>query len=120
MKENNLFCPDQSGFMRLYSTLTCLLKNTDDWYSSLDLGQPVVLVFIDLTKAVDTVDHKTLCEKVQFYGVQGRELSWFRSYLSNHKQFCRVNGVASDIQDVEVGVPQGSCLGHPTLHHLHQ
>ena len=111
MKENGLFSPDQSGFLRLHSTLTCLLKNTDDWYSCLDLGRLVGLVFIDLKKAFDTVDHDILCEKLQIYGVQQRELSWFRSYLSNRKQFCRVNGVASDIGDVEVGVPQGSCLG---------
>ena len=111
MKEYGLFSPDQSGFLRLHSTLTCLLKNTDDWYNGLDLGRLVGLVFIDLKKAFDTVDHDILCEKLQIYGVQQRELFWFRSYLSNRKQFCRVNGVASDIQDVEVGVPQGSCLG---------
>ena len=111
MKENVLFSPDQSGFLRLHSTLTCLLKNTDDWYNGLDLGRLVGLVFIDLKEAFDTVDHDILCEKLHFYGVQQRELSWFRSYLSNRKQFCRVNGVASDMQDVEVGVPQGSCLG---------
>ena len=69
------------------------------------------LVFIDLKKAFDTVDHEILCKKLRVYGVQHRELSWFRSYLSNRKQFCRVNGVASDIMDIEVGVPQGSCLG---------
>ena len=69
------------------------------------------LVFIDLKKAFDTVNHDILCEKLQLYGVQPREMSWFRSYLSNRKQFCRVNGVSSDIEDIEVGVPQGSCLG---------
>ena len=77
----------------------------------LDPGRLVGLVFIDLKKALDTVDHDILCKKLQIYGVQQRELCWFRSYLSNRKQFCRVNGVASDIEDVEVGVPQGSCLG---------
>ena len=111
MKENHLFSPDQSGFLRLHSTLTCLLKNTEDWYNGLDLGQLVGLVFIDLKKAFDTVDHEILCKKLQVYGVQHRELSWFRSYLTCRKQFCRVNGVASDIEDIEVGVPQGSCLG---------
>ena len=111
MEENHLFSPDQSGFLRLHSTLTCLLKNTEDWYNGLDLGQLVGLVFIDLKKAFDTVDHEILCKKLQVYGVQHRELSWFRSYLTCRKQFCRVNGVASDIEDIEVGVPQGSCLG---------
>ena len=69
------------------------------------------LVFIDLKKAFDTVDHKILCKKLELYGVQNRELSWFESYLTNRKQICRVNGVDSEIGDIEVGVPQGSCLG---------
>ena len=69
------------------------------------------LVFIDLKKAFDTVDHDILCKKLSHYGVQHRELSWFKSYLTNRKQFCRVNGVDSDFGDIEVGVPQGSCLG---------
>ena len=77
----------------------------------MDLGQLVVLVFINFKKAFVTVDHEILCEKLQIYGVQQRELSWFKSYLSMRKQFCRVNGVCSGLEKVEVGVPQGSCLG---------
>ena len=69
------------------------------------------LVFIDLKKAFDTVDHDILCKKLEHYGVQQRELSWFRSYLSNRKQLCRVNGVDSTVGEIEVGVPQGSRLG---------
>ena len=111
MKENSLFTSDQSGFLRLHSTLTCLLKMSDDWYNGLDLSKLVRLVFIDLKKAFDTVDHDILCKKLKLYGVQQRELSWFRSYLSNRKQFCRVNGVDSNVAEIEVGVPQGSCLG---------
>ena len=68
------------------------------------------LVFIDLKKAFDTVDHDILCKKLEHYGVQQRELSWFRSYLFNRKQFCRVNGIDSDVGEIEVGIPQGSCL----------
>ena len=64
-----------------------------------------------LIKAFDTVDHDILCKKFEHYGVQQRELSWFRSYLSNRKQFCRINGVDSNVGEIEVGVPQGSCLG---------
>ena len=47
MKENGLFTSDQSGFLRLHSTLTCLLKMSDDWYNGLDLGKLVGLLFID-------------------------------------------------------------------------
>ena len=88
-----------------------MLKNTDDWYNGLDLGKLVGLVFIDLKKAFDTVDHETLCEKLEIYGIQHCELSWFKSNLANRKQFCRVGGFDSEIGEVEVGVPQGSCLG---------
>ena len=66
MTKNDLFSHNQSGFRRLHSTLTCLLKNTDDWYSGMELGQLVGLVFIDFKKAFDTVDHEILCEKLKF------------------------------------------------------
>ena len=111
MKENDLFTSDQSGFVRLHFTLTCLLKLIDDWHNGLDLGKLVGLIFIDLKKAFDTLDHDILCKKLEFYGVQQRELFWLRSYLSNRKQFCTVNGVDSNDREIEVGVPHGSCLG---------
>ncbi|MCP4485226.1 MAG: reverse transcriptase family protein, partial [Flavobacteriaceae bacterium] len=107
LNEKDLISHNQSGFRRLHSTLTCLLKNTDDWYSGMDLGQLVGLVFIDLKKAFDTVDHTILCEKLILYSVQQSELSWFQSYLSNGKKFCRMNGVSSELGDIKVGVPQG-------------
>ena len=110
MNENNM-SSNQSGFRRLHSTLTCLLKNTDDWYSGLDLGKLVGLVFIDFKKACDTVDHDILCQKLNYYGIQQRELIWFQSYLSNLEQFCTVNGIDSEINSINIGIPQGSCLG---------
>ena len=96
---------------KLMSTLTCLLQMSDDWYNGLDLSKLMRLVFIDLKRAFDTVDHDILCKKLELYGIQQRELSWFRSYLSNRKQFSRVNSVDSDVGELEVGVRQGSCLG---------
>ena len=111
MNDNGHFSSGQSGFLRLHSTVTCLLKNTDDRYNGMDLGKLVGLVFIDLKKTFDTIDHNILCKKLELYGVQQREISWFKSYLTNRKQFFRVNGVDSEIGDIEVGVPQGSCLG---------
>ena len=111
MNENNMFSSNKSGFRCLHSILTCLLKNTDDWYSGLDLGKLVGLVFIDLKKAFDTVDHDILCQKLNYCGIQQRELLWFQPYLSNRQQFCRVNGIDSEINSIDIGIPQGSCLG---------
>ena len=76
----------------------------------MDLGKLVGLVFIDHKKAFNTVDHNILCKKLELYSVQQHALSWFKSYLKNRKQFCRVNWVDAEIGDIEVGVPQGSCL----------
>ena len=101
----------QSGFRELHSTVSCLLKNTDEWYKGIDTGQFLGSVFIDLKKAFDTVDHEILCKKLMHYGIRNRELTWFESYLSNRKQFCRVGGMDSETDYIEVGVPQGSCLG---------
>ena len=91
--------------------LTCLLKNTDDWYNGMDTGNLTGMVFIDLKKAFDTVDGQNICRKLESYGVWHRELAWFDSYLSNRVQYCRVNGVDYQIENIDIGVPQGSCLG---------
>ena len=111
MNGSGLLSPDQSGFRALHSTNTCLLKCTDDWFNGIDQGLLTGMIFIDLKKAFDTVDHEILCKKLAHYGVLGRGLSWFKSYLANRKQYCRVNGVDSNMENIEVGVPQGSCLG---------
>ena len=111
LNSNNLLANEQSGFRTLHSTLTCLLKNTDDWYSGLDNGQLVGLVLVDVRKAFDTVDHNILYQKLEQHGLLGRELSWFKSYLLNRKQYCCISGVESELMDINIGVPQGSCLG---------
>ena len=69
------------------------------------------MIFIDLKKAFYTVDHAILLDKLKFDGISGLEHDWFRSYLNNRKQFCKVNGVSSDIKDIDIGVPQGSSSG---------
>ena len=111
LNDNCFINSNQSGFKELHSTVTCLLKNTDDWYNGLDTGNLAGMVFVDLKKAFDTVDHQILCRKLESYGVLHKELAWFGSYLSNRVQYCRVNGVDSQIENIDIGVPQGSCLG---------
>ena len=77
----------------------------------MDKGRFTGTVFIDLKKAVDTVDHDILLQKIERYGVIGLEHIWFSSYLKNRRKLCRVNGVASNMGEISCGVPQGSCLG---------
>ena len=79
--------------------------------SSLDKQEHSLSVFLDLSKAFDTIDHTILLNKLNHYGVRGVALDWFRSYLSNRKQFVNFKDTKSDIRNVDCGVPQGSVLG---------
>lgn len=80
-------------------------------YECLDNKKHVVSVFIDFSKAFDTVNHSILLDKLELYGVRNVALKWFTSYLSNRIQGVRVGSTTSGMSDVVNGVPQGSVLG---------
>ncbi len=69
------------------------------------------VVFLDLKKAFDTVDHGILLSKMEHMGVRGTELAWFASYLADRQQCMKIGDVVSDGRGIECGVPQGSILG---------
>ncbi|CAB4023353.1 Hypothetical predicted protein, partial [Paramuricea clavata] len=77
----------------------------------MDNGKLTGVVFIDIRKAFDSIDHVILLEKLDFYGVSQFGLAWFQSYLSNRQQQCQVNGYLSNKGEIICGVPQGSILG---------
>ena len=86
---NKHLFPKQSGFRRLYSVVTSLLSCTNDWYKNMDTGKYTALVFIDLKKAFDTVDHDILLKKMQKYGVSGNELPGLRHISKTDGSYAR-------------------------------
>ena len=68
-------------------------------------------LFLNFSKALDTVDHKILLEKLQKYGIRGVPLQWFTSYLTNCQQYVRIDNTDSEMLRTTCGVPQGSTLG---------
>ena len=111
LNANKLLYEHQSGFRLLHSVTTALLASTNDWYLNMDKEKYTSLIFIDLRKVFDTVDHAILLKKLKKYGVNGLEHEWFTSYLDKRRQVCRINGTSSQLTEVTCGVPRGSCLG---------
>ena len=101
----------QFGFRSNHSTNHALISITERIKSLVDNGLYACGIFIDLEKAFDTVNHKILCEKLNFYGLRGNVNKLIQSYLVNRKQYVSLNGFDSEIQNLTCGVPQGSSLG---------
>ena len=95
----------------MHSVVTCHMSTTNNWYLNVDKGKYTGLLFIDIKRAFDTVDHEPLLGKLQKYGITGIKLCWFTLYLHIRKQFCKGSRSASDIGSINCGVPQVSCLG---------
>jgi hypothetical protein len=107
----NLFHCNQFGFRKNCSTEDAVQSLLNQIYTALDSNNVVLGVFLDLTKAFDTVNHKRLLNKLELYGIRGVANSWFTDYLSNRPQSTRINNYRSENVSMTMGVPQGSVLG---------
>ena len=118
LEKNCMLFNFQFGFRSKRSTELAVTLLTDYIRNEADKGSLTGAVFIDLSKAFDTVSHSSLLDKLPSFGIYGTELNWFTDYLFNRSQFVQNNGCTSDVTSVFCGVPQGSIIG-PLLFIMH-
>ena len=83
----------------------------DELFDSKFKGNTPAIIFLDIKKAFDTVDHKILIDKLKFYGIDGTVILWIENYLTGRKQATKFLGIKSIYLYIKFGVPQGSLLG---------
>ena len=111
LESKNILDHRQFGFRAGRNTFTALKTFTEEIYNSLDSKHSLLSIYIDFTKAFDTVRHDILLRKLQHYGVRGNINDWFRDYLSNRSQSTKLFDFISPPLTIRYGVPQGSVLG---------
>ena len=109
--KNNILYKYQFGFRKNHGTNVALFYMFDKIIKSLEEGQIVMGLFLDFRKAFNTVNHQILLKKMYKYGIRGVVYDWFKSYLSNRKQYVNINKVNSPKLNITCGIPQGSILG---------
>ena len=107
---NNILNSSQFGFRKNFSNEFAIIHLLDKIVDSLSRKERIIAIFMDLSKAFDTIDHNILLQKLNNYGIRGIALSWIRSYLSDRQQYVFINNKSSSMLDIQCGVPQGSIL----------
>ena len=101
----------QFGFQKNKSTEHAISSIFSNITNALVNKKSSYCIFLDFAKAFDTVNHKILVDKLEYYGVHGKTLELFDNYLSDRTQIVEVNGHISEKGTIKHGVPQGSILG---------
>ena len=107
LTKNRLITNAQSEFRKLHSIAMSLIHVTESQLlKNIDESLVTGIVYIDLRKAIDFVNHDLLLQKLSGSGLRNMELNWFKSYLGGKSQAVAVDGNISDISPIIVGVPQ--------------
>ena len=97
--------------MENHGTQHALFKMIENWKTKLNMGHKVGVIYMDLSKAFDSLNHELLIAKLKCYGLDQHVVEFFISYLSNRYQYCKINNTLGDWRKIIAGVPQGSILG---------
>ena len=112
LKDQNILYNKQFGFRTGHSTEHAIAQLVDQIYEAFEKNEYTLGVFIDLSKAFDTVDHSILIRKLELYGITDRNYAWIKSYLSYRLQYIQIDeNSRTEFCVVKCGVPQGSILG---------
>ncbi len=111
LSDNRILSDAQFGFRKGYSTSSCVISLVATIFNNMSQGLLTGVLFLDLKKAFDTVDHSILLRKLHMYGMGPGAVDWFEHYLTNRVQCTKINNKLSDFQAITCGVPQGSILG---------
>ena len=110
-KKKNILSDNQFGFRKKHSTVHALNTAVSSVIQSMNDRAYSIGLFIDFSKAFDTIKHDILLNKLEHYGIRGPALDLLTDYLSNRFQYVTLDGVCSDLLPMSIGVPQGSVLG---------
>ena len=108
LTKNNLLYCEQFRFQKGYSPEHAILQVVEQVNQSFDRNEFTLGVFVDLSKAFDTVDHQILFKKLEYYGITGNYLTWFGNYLKNQQQFISFEHNSTKKATVTCCVPQGA------------
>jgi hypothetical protein len=111
LNKHEIISDKQFGFVKNRGTCDAISFVTEYIYKNLDKNCPTIVVFLDLAKAFDTVNHTIFLNKLEAYGIRGDVLDLLKNYLTNRMQCVKVNNNISESMNVTIGVPQGTILG---------
>ena len=111
LTDNKLLEQQQFGFRSIHSTALAMGNSINQWLMNVNSGELNSVVFLDIKKAFDTVNHGVLLQNLACYGIKDNSLKLIESYLKDRMQCCSVNGELSSMECIVFGVPQGSILG---------